>query len=78
MDDFKVAVQGNDLTKVGLLEILKKKYVLLLSLKIKPHADELFRFPKQPKDAIKDTLEMIAERVGPKTAEKKWMLKSGI
>lgn len=27
MDEFKAAVQGNDLTKVGLLEILKKQYV---------------------------------------------------
>lgn len=26
MDDFKRAVQGNDLTKVGLLEVLKKQY----------------------------------------------------
>jgi len=25
MDDFKAEVEGNDLTKVGLLEILKKK-----------------------------------------------------
>lgn len=25
MDNFKTAVQGNDLTKVGLLEVLKKK-----------------------------------------------------
>ena len=26
MDDFKRAVQGNDLTKLGLLEVLKKQY----------------------------------------------------
>lgn len=35
------------------------------------------RFAKQPKDAIKTTLELIAERVGSKNAEKRWVLKSG-
>jgi len=35
------------------------------------------RFAKQPKDAIKTTLEMIAERVGTKNVEKRWLLKSG-
>ncbi|MCJ1456582.1 hypothetical protein MMC28_006944 [Mycoblastus sanguinarius] len=59
MDEFKVVVQGNDLTKVGLLEILKRQ------------------FPKQSKDAIRGTLDMIAERVGPKQAEKKWVLREG-
>ena len=29
MEDFKRAVQGNDLTKVGLLEVLKKQYLPL-------------------------------------------------
>ena len=29
MNEFKSAVQGNDLTKVGMLEILKKQYVIL-------------------------------------------------
>ena len=28
MEEFKAVVQGNDLTKLGLLEILKKKYGL--------------------------------------------------
>ena len=27
MEDFKKAVQGNDLTKLGLLEVLKKQYL---------------------------------------------------
>ena len=27
MDDFKAAVQGNDLTKMGIIEVLKKQYV---------------------------------------------------
>lgn len=30
MEDFKRAVQGNDLTKVGLLEVLKKQYSSLV------------------------------------------------
>lgn len=60
MDNFKTAVVGNDLTKAGLVEVLKK------------------RFPKQSKDAIKDTLDAIAERVGPKLIEKKWVLKKGV
>lgn len=33
------------------------------------------RFPKQPKAAIKDTLDTVAERIGPKEGEKKWVLK---
>ena len=36
------------------------------------------KFPKQKKDAIKDTLEAVAERVGTKAAEKRWVLKGGI
>lgn len=35
------------------------------------------RFPKMPKDAIKDTLDLVAERVGPRPSEKKWALKPG-
>ncbi|KAL8648408.1 MAG: hypothetical protein Q9226_006005, partial [Calogaya cf. arnoldii] len=57
MDDFKRAVDGSDLTKAGLIEILKKQ------------------FPKQSKDAIKDTLGTIAERVGPKEKDKRWVVK---
>lgn len=57
IDEFKQAIVGSNLTKMGLCEILKVK------------------FPKQKKDAIKDTLEALAERVGAKAAEKKWVLK---
>ncbi|KAG8529729.1 uncharacterized protein KY384_005210 [Bacidia gigantensis] len=57
MDDFRSAVTGSDLTKLGLVEQLKKK------------------FPKQSKDVIKDTLDAIAERVGSKLADRKWVLK---
>ena len=34
MEDFKNAVQGNDLTKVGLLEVLKKQYFSLVPITI--------------------------------------------
>ncbi|KAL8796588.1 MAG: hypothetical protein Q9182_007333 [Xanthomendoza sp. 2 TL-2023] len=57
LEDFKRAVNGSDLTKAGLIEILKKQ------------------FPKQSKDAIKDTLSMIAERVGPREKDKKWVVR---
>lgn len=59
LDEFKEAIVGSDLTKMGLCEILKK------------------RFPKQKKDAIRDTLEAVAERVGERVADKKWVLKNG-
>lgn len=55
VEDFKSAVFGSDMTKLGLVEQLKKK------------------FPKQSKDAIRDSLDMIAERVGPTKADKKWV-----
>ena len=58
VNDFKAAVEGSDLTKVGLVEQLKKK------------------FPKQSKDVIKDSLDVFAERVGEKLADKRWVLKS--
>ncbi|CRG87332.1 Chromatin assembly factor 1 subunit rlf2 [Talaromyces islandicus] len=52
---FKEAVEGSDLTKAGLIEVLKK------------------RFPKISKDTLKDTLTMVAVRVGQKEADKKWV-----
>ncbi|KKK22752.1 hypothetical protein ARAM_007215 [Aspergillus rambellii] len=55
--EFKQVVEGSDLTKAGLIEILKK------------------RFPKVPKDALKDMLNTVASRVGQKEAEKKWVCK---
>ncbi|KAL8727511.1 MAG: hypothetical protein Q9181_005683 [Wetmoreana brouardii] len=58
LEDFKRAVEGSDLTKAGLVEILKKQ------------------FPKQSKDAIKDTLAIVAERVGSKEKDKRWVLKT--
>ena len=56
MADFKKAIDGSDLTKAGLIEILKKQ------------------FPKCSKDAIKDTLSVVAKRVGQKEVDKKWLL----
>lgn len=59
VEDFKSAVFGSDMTKLGLVEQLKKK------------------FPKQSKDVIRDSLDMIAERVGPTKADKKWVPRAG-
>ena len=78
MDEFKAAVQGNDLTKMGIVEVLKKQYVLnpyQPALGVLSHL--LNRFPKQSKDTIKDTLDMVAERVGPTNSDKKWRLRDG-
>ena len=36
--------------------------------------DVIFRFPKQPKDAITNTLNAIAARVGDSNATKRWRL----
>lgn len=60
VEDFKSAVFGSDMTKLGLVEQLKKK------------------FPKQSKDVIRDSLDMIAERVGPTKADKKWVPRAGV
>ncbi|KAA6413209.1 MAG: hypothetical protein FRX48_02953 [Lasallia pustulata] len=57
MAEFKKAVQGSDLTKAGLIEILKKQ------------------FPKTSKDVIKDTLGLVAERVGSREADKRWVVR---
>ena len=76
MEDFKKVVQGNDLTKLGLLEVLKKQYFSPVPLQLPP--TDRSRFPKQPKDSIRHTLEHIAERVGSKVQEKQWVLKSGL
>ncbi|KAL8709542.1 MAG: hypothetical protein Q9220_005784 [cf. Caloplaca sp. 1 TL-2023] len=66
LGDFKRAIEGSDLTKAGLIEILKKQFIDV----------GLDRFPKQSKDAIKDTLGIIAERVGTKEKDKRWVIKA--
>jgi chromatin assembly factor 1 subunit A len=53
---FKAEVEGKDLTKIGMIEALKKA------------------FPKLPKDAISNTLSIVAARVGPTEKEKRWVL----
>ena len=44
--------------------------------RVSEDANDPHRFPKQPKAAIKDTLDTFAERVGAREGEKKWMLRS--
>ncbi|CAO2647363.1 Nn.00g082850.m01.CDS01 [Neocucurbitaria sp. VM-36] len=53
---FKAEIEGKDLTKIGMIEALKKV------------------FPKLPKDAITNTLSVVAARVGPTEKEKRWVL----
>jgi chromatin assembly factor 1 subunit A len=53
---FKAEIDGKDLTKIGMVEALKKA------------------FPKLPKDAITNTLSIVAARVGPTEKEKRWVL----
>lgn len=53
---FKAEIEGKDLTKIGMIEALKKV------------------FPKLPKDAITNTLGVVAARVGPTEKEKRWVL----
>lgn len=53
---FKAEIEGKDLTKIGMVEALKKM------------------FPKLPKDAITNTLSVVAARVGPTEKEKRWVL----
>ncbi|KAF8536678.1 chromatin assembly factor 1 subunit A-domain-containing protein [Trichophaea hybrida] len=57
MEDFKRAIDGSDMTKAGLIEVLKKT------------------FPKIGKDHIKNTLDLVADRVGEKRDDKRWVLK---
>ena len=53
---FKAEIEGKDLTKIGMVEALKKV------------------FPKLPKDAITNTLSVVAARVGSTEKEKRWVL----
>lgn len=56
MQNFKTEIEGSNLSKVGLIEVLKKK------------------FPGRSGAAIKATLEVVAQRVGVKEADKRWVL----
>jgi chromatin assembly factor 1 subunit A len=53
---FKEEVHGSNLSKVGLIEVLKKK------------------FPKATGGMVKATLEVVAQRVGKKESEKRWIV----
>ncbi|KAE8372537.1 chromatin assembly factor 1 subunit A-domain-containing protein [Aspergillus bertholletiae] len=74
--EFKQAVDGSDLSKLGLIEILKKRLVKAGSPLALFVANNNPRFPKVSKDVLKDTLSSVATRVGQKEAEKKWVCKS--
>ncbi|KAJ5958437.1 Chromatin assembly factor 1 subunit A [Penicillium vulpinum] len=72
--EFKEAVEGSDLSKIGLVEILKKRLVPAMSASTEASADpEVSRFPKVSKDTLKATLDQVAARVGQKEVDKKWV-----
>lgn len=56
LEQFKLAVQGSELPKAGLLGVLKTQ------------------FKKIPNEVLKDTLEAVAQRVGQKRDDKKWVI----
>lgn len=71
--DFKEAVEGSDLSKIGLVEILKKRLVPTVSA-FRAYANSyISRFPKVSKDTLKATLDQVAARVGQKEVDKKWV-----
>lgn len=74
LEEFKSAVNGSDLSKLGLVEILKKKYVSFNVVLLGCALTE-YRFPKVSKEVLKDTLTSTATRVGNKESEKKWVCK---
>jgi chromatin assembly factor 1 subunit A len=55
---FKAAVHGSELSKVGLIEVLSRQFMR----------------QKVPKAAIKNSLELVAKRVGTKEADKRWVV----
>jgi chromatin assembly factor 1 subunit A len=74
LEAFKTAIEGQDLTKIAMIEHLKKMYgySFLFCMKF---INIFSRFPKLHKDAIANTLSAVAEREG-KKASAKWQLKS--
>lgn len=77
LPEFKQAVEGSDLSKIGLVEFLKKKYVFPWTRTSDStdaaHINDASRFPKVSKDTLKITLDEVAVRVGQKEVEKKWV-----
>jgi hypothetical protein len=74
LNSFKMAVNGQDLTKIAMVEHLKRMYVQS-SQNLATFLLTVYRFPKIPKDAIANTLALVAERES-KKATAKWRLKS--
>lgn len=74
LDEFRQVVEGSELSKIGTIEILKKRYIRALPRSLfQACADLAFRFPKVSKDTLKATLDHYAVRVGQKETEKKWV-----
>ena len=73
LEDFKKAVDGSDLTKAGLIEVLKKKYAVSLLVDLLSRLT-LNRFPQITKETVQETIALIAERTGKKEADKRWRL----
>jgi chromatin assembly factor 1 subunit A len=74
LEAFKMAIDGQDLTKIAMIEHLKKMYGYFFPL-LHENLLIFYRFPKLHKDAIANTLSAVAEREG-KKASAKWQLKS--
>lgn len=90
--ELKEIVDGSDLTKTGLIEVVKKRYVPLapscsfhdllfhsvapVNTLYAPQLTTVYSFPKVPKGVLRDTVSDVAIRVGDKEADKKWVLKT--
>jgi len=74
LDEFKKAIDGSDLTKAGLVEVLKKKYVSRMLEKVAIQAYTVNRFPQITKGTVHETIALVAERIGKKEADKRWRL----
>lgn len=74
MESFKAAIDGQDLTKIAMIEHLKKLLVKSFGI-LRFFAANVPRFPKHSKDAIVNTLASVAERES-KKSNAKWHLKS--
>jgi chromatin assembly factor 1 subunit A len=74
LEEFKKAIDGSDLTKAGLVEVLKKKFVSRVLLNTAIQAYKVNRFPMITKGAVQETIALVAERTGKKEADKRWRL----
>ncbi|MCJ1246771.1 hypothetical protein MMC30_003980 [Trapelia coarctata] len=76
LEEFKKAIDGSDLTKAGLVEVLKKKYISHLLQRFAFEAYTVNRFPQITKGTVQETIALVAERTGKKEADKRWRLHS--